>query len=439
MPANPSNHPFALHRPEEPGALLRAQIATVWLNPRREPAAQGLARSTFALADVEGARKRWQQFAPLLLRLFPELTGAGGVIDSALVQVTEPTASALLRGQRARLLVKADHALPLTGCIKARGGVYEVLLQAQQLAVAAGLLAPEDDCAVLAEAPARALFERHCIVVGSTGNLGFSVGFMARALGFAVEVHMSSDAKAWKKERLRRLGAEVVEHAQDYGAAVACARASAAARANCYFVDDEGSVPLFLGYAAAAFDLQRQLAQHGVMVDASHPLIVLLPCGVGGAPGGVTLGLKLLYGDAVRCVFVEPVAAPCMLVQLAVGTVTPVSVYQAGLDNRTLADGLAVAQASMLVARTMAPVLDAIATVVDADLLRAVAALHADLGLRLEPSAAAGFVALAPTLAALGPFEGEPTVVVWTTGGALLPEAEFQALLDQAAALDATP
>lgn len=430
-----ASRPAATLLPAQDRAL-RARQPLVWLNPRRQPAAQALARCAFTLADVEGARRHWRQFAPLLLRLFPELAGSGGAIDSDLLDVPPPLAHALLTRQTGRLLVKADHALPLTGCVKARGGVYEVLLQAQQLAVAAGLLGPDDDCAVLAGPAARALFERHRIVVGSTGNLGFSVGFMARALGFAVEVHMSSEAKDWKKQRLRGLGAEVVEHAQDYGAALASARASAAARPEAYFVDDEDSAPLFLGYASAAFDLQAQLAQRALPVDADHPLVVLLPCGVGGAPGGVTLGLKLLYGEAVRCVAVEPVASPCMLLQLAAGTGSAVSVYDWGLDNRTLADGLAVAQASMRVARTLEPLLDAVATVADTDLLRAVAARHVDMDLRLEPSAAAGFAALAPVIAALGPFTGEPTVVVWTTGGALLPDAEFGALLQQAAALD---
>ena len=242
---------------------------------------------------------------------------------------------------------------------------------------------------------------------------------------------MSHDAKAWKKQRLRELGARVVEHPGDYGLAVAAAREAFQDRADAHFVDDEDSVDLFLGYAAAALDLQRQLAAAGIAVDAAHPLYVYLPCGVGGAPGGVTFGLTLLFGDAVRPIFVEPVAAPCMLVQLAAGLDQSVSVYEAGLDNRTAADGLAVASASLLVARTVGDLIDAVVTVPDTDLFLWLKALWTGAGMRLEPSAASGFAALGRFVAET-PDAASATHVVWTTGGAHLPEAEFAAALARA-------
>ena len=402
---------------------------TVWRNPRLGRAAEILPRLAFGLAEVEAAEARWRRFDPLLARLFPEL--ATGRIDSALLPLSADLAALVSGRPGATAWVKADHDLPITGCIKARGGVYEVLVEAERLGLAAGWLSGVSSYARLADPDVRAAFGVHTIAVGSTGNLGFSVGVIARALGFQVEVHMSHDAKAWKKRRLRDLGARVVEHAGDYGSAVAAARAAFAGRADAHFVDDESSVDLFLGYAAAAFDLRRQLDAAGVSVDAAHPLCVYLPCGVGGAPGGVTLGLKLLYGDAVRCVFVEPVAAPCMLVQLAAGPARLVSVYEVGLDNRTAADGLAVATASMLVAGTVGALVEAVVTVADADLFAWLRDLWDRAGLRLEPSAAAAFAAVGPTCGAL-PDVAHATHVVWTTGGALLPEAEFQAALAQA-------
>lgn len=413
--------------PALPPAVLRAE-PTVWRNPHRRSSAAVLPDLALAEADMRAAAARWHRFAPLLARLFDGLDG--GRIDSPLTALPPAVAESVLGGAPGAVWVKADHDLPVTGCIKARGGVYEVLAYAERLAEAAGLLRAGTSYADFATPPFRDLFARHTVAVGSTGNLGFSVGVMARALGFAVEVHMSHDAKDWKKRRLRALGARVVEHPGDYGLAVATARDAFRDRADAHFVDDEDSTDLFLGYAAAALDLQRQLAAAGIAVDAGHPLVVYLPCGVGGAPGGVAFGLTLLFGDAVRPVFVEPVAAPCMLVQLAAGLDRPVSVYDVGLDNRTAADGLAVASASMLVARTVGPLIEAVVTVTDDALFRWLRALWDGAALRLEPSAAAGFAAVGPFVAAAGGTDLErATHVVWTTGGAHLPDAEFEAAL----------
>ncbi len=410
-----------------PEAVRHASPA-IWMNPSLTATASVLPNLAIGRADVDGAVARWNRFTPLLGRLFPE-EGAGR-IDSPLVPLDGPLARDILDGAAGRVLVKADHALPVTGCIKARGGVYEVLAYAEELALRAGLLGEGQTYAAFADPDFRALFARHIIAVGSTGNLGFSVGLMGRALGFAVEVHMSHDAKAWKKQRLRELGARVVEHRGDYGAAVAAARGAFAGRADAHFVDDEDSVDLFLGYAAAALDLQRQLAEAGIAVGPAHPLFVYLPCGVGGAPGGVAFGLKLLFGDVVHPVFVEPVASPCMLVQLAAGLDRSVSVYDVGLDNRTAADGLACASASMLVARTLEKLVAAVVTVPDDALYHWLKVMWTEAAVRLEPSAAAGFAAAGRFAASL-PAEAraDATHVIWTTGGAHLPAEEFEAAL----------
>jgi D-serine dehydratase len=111
----------------------------------------------------------------------------------------------------------------------------------------------------------------------------------------------------------------------------------------------------------------------------------------------------------------------------------PVSVYELGLDNRTAADGLAVARASLLVARTVGPLIDAVVTVPDADLFHWLKVLWTGAGLRLEPSAASGFAALGRFLAEAPPTDlASATHVVWTTGGAHLPDAEFEAALARA-------
>ena len=78
-----------------------------------------------------------------------------------------------------------------------------------------------------------------------------------------------------------------------------------------------------------------------------------------------------------------------MLVQLAAGMQTPTSVYDLGLDNRTEADGLAVGQASELVASLMTPQLGGVFTVSDDELYLNLLALKDSLDAEVEPSAAA--------------------------------------------------
>ncbi len=257
-----------------------------WFNPQVAPLAEARGDLSLGAQDMAEASARLQRFAPCLARLFPETAAAGGIIESPILRLDRLQRAWLRPEGAGTLWLKADHALPISGSIKARGGIYEVLKHAETLALGAGLVRPGDDYAKLAGDEARAFFGQYRIAVGSTGNLGLSIGLMGAALGFQVAVHMSADARAWKKAKLRAQGVEVVEYRADYSAAVAEGRRQALADPRCHFVDDENSADLFLGYAVAAERLARQFEEAGLRVDAEHPLFVHLPCGVGGRPGG---------------------------------------------------------------------------------------------------------------------------------------------------------
>lgn len=392
-----------------------------WENPACMEKTASLPLS-LGLADVEDAERRLQRFAPYIAKAFPETRETGGIIESPLVAVPRMQSALEERTGRkiaGRLYAKYDSHLPIAGSIKARGGVYEVLKVAEQLAIQQGMLTESDDYSIIDSEPFRQLFSRYSIAVGSTGNLGLSIGIMSAKLGFRVTVHMSADAKAWKKELLRSKGVRVVEYAADFSQAVAAGRAQSQQEPNSHFIDDENSADLFLGYAVAALRLQRQLAEQHIAVDASHPLYVYLPCGVGGSPGGITFGLKLLFGEHVHCYFAEPTHAPAMLLGLLTGLNDAVSVQDFGIDNITAADGLAVGRPSGFVGKNVGQLISGVYTVEDDEMYRLLSLLADTENVFLEPSALAGFAG--PTRLPQAP--AGAAQIAWTTGGSMVPSS----------------
>ncbi|MCG1009460.1 D-serine ammonia-lyase [Salinicoccus sp. ID82-1] len=385
---------------------------------------------TLKMSDIMEAEARLARFAPFIEAAFPETQPHNGVIESPLIEVGEMKQhlnekyNASISGA---VYVKADDRLPVSGSVKARGGIYEVLKHAEDLAVEHNMIVPDDDYAQFRSEKFHQFFSEHTIVCGSTGNLGLSIGIISAELGFKVIIHMSSDAKQWKKDMLRERGVMVVEHEDDYSKAVEAGREVALQDDHSYFIDDEDSVPLFLGYAVSALRLKDQLDTEGVKVDAEHPLYVYLPCGVGSAPGGISFGLKQVFGDAVHPVFAEPVQSPCMLLGILTGLHDDIAVGDIGLDNRTTADGLAVGRPSKFVGRMLEKHIHSFFTVEDAEMHALLAAAHDLENMKMEPSAATGF----PGPAIIHQHPEDPhlsnaTHIVWSTGGSMVPDAEWQ-------------
>ena len=407
---------------------LAAEEELVWLNPKygEEPEEAG----ELSMRDIEDAEKRLERFAPFIERCFPETKEAHGIIESPLCEIDKTAESFGLPG---RLFLKLDSHLPIAGSVKARGGIYEVLKHTEELAFEHGLLKEEENYEKLAEEQYRKFFSQYTIQVGSTGNLGLSIGIASAAIGYRVIVHMSADAKEWKKNLLRSHGVTVMEYESDYSEAVKNGRKLSDADPNSHFVDDENSKNLFLGYAVAAKRLARQLQDAKILVDERHPLFVYIPCGVGGAPGGVTFGLKEIFGENVHCFFVEPTKAPCMLLGMATGKHHAICVQDIGLSGLTEADGLAVGRPSGFVGKVMEPRLSGIFTIKDKKLYEYMRKIKSEEGIFLEPSACASlegpvkmftYQECRDYIVEHG-LEGKmehAVHIAWATGGSLVPE-----------------
>ena len=400
---------------------LKSMKEVIWYNPNYKSFNEVKDHLAISLEDVLEAEARLKRFEPYISKVFPEVND--GIIESQIDVI--PKMKKIMEEKYDRripgkLFLKRDDSLPIAGSIKARGGIYEVLKHAEKLAIEAGLLVYEDNYEILADDKFVDFFSNYSIQVGSTGNLGLSIGTISAKVGFKVIVHMSSDAKQWKKDLLRSRGVEVVEYADDYSKAVEEGRALSYKDPNSHFIDDENSTDLFIGYAVGGIRIKEQLESKGILIDQNNKLVVYLPCGVGGGPGGVAYGLKLVYGDKVECYFGEPTHSPAMLLGLATGKHDKISVEDIGLDNKTEADGLAVGRPSSFVGKIMDKLLTGSFTIDDDKLLDFLKDLKIQENIFLEPSAFAGF---------LGPiftsekYKGEDIIhLCWGTGGSLVPE-----------------
>ncbi|MEC1661893.1 D-serine ammonia-lyase [Bacillus halotolerans] len=307
-------------------------------------------------SQIAEADKRLRRFAPYIAEAFPETKAAEGMIESPLFEIRhmkkklEEVYGETFPG---RWLLKCDHELPISGSIKARGGIYEVLKHAEELALQEGRRQAEQD-------------------------------------------------------------------------------------PFCYFIDDEHSRQLFLGYAVAASRLKTQLSFMDIEPGPETPLFVYLPCGVGGGPGGVAFGLKLLYGNHVHVFFGEPTHSPSMLLGLYSGLHDQISVQDIGLDNVTAADGLAVGRPSGFVGNLIEPLLSGCYTIEDETLYTLLHLLALSENKHLEPSALAGmFGPVQLFLSETGKYDmsendlrhsmKNAVHVVWGTGGSMVPKEEMAA------------
>ena len=407
----------------------------MWINPSIYPNGTEHSLAAITYTDVEKASERLQRFAPLLAYLFPELEDTQGIIESELLPLEIPLG---VPNDCGKFWLKADHMLPVAGSVKARGGIHEVLEFVETIALKHDLLNANESVLSLATPTAKEVFSKYSVTVGSTGNLGVSIGVISAALGLNATVHMSSEAKAWKKAHLRERGVNVIEHQGDYALAVASGRQDALEDGHTHFVDDERSTSLFVGYAVAAKRLVDQLKKRYIKVDEEHPLFVYLPCGVGGAPGGICYGLKELLDKNVHCFFVEPLESSCFQLQMAHPKQASISIYEAGQTNQTEADGLAVPVASQLAIKMMRPRLSGVAITSDDYLFADLFLLKESSNQRVEPSAAA---AVSGPRALFNTKEGRDYLeknhltecmananhILWATGGLFLPPDEYHA------------
>lgn len=407
-------------------AKLKSDKEFLWINPNfNKKAIYGEVSSK----EINEANNLLLKFAPFLKSAFKELESTDGIIESPLMNLNKFGIK--------NLYLKEDNLLPIAGSVKARGGIFEILKYAETLAANANLIDVEKDYSQFDSDVFRKFLSEYKIQVGSTGNLGISIGLISAKLGFNAIVHMSKDAKDWKKKLLRENGVNVIEYDSNYSEAVKNGRMLSDEDEKSYFVDDEKSINLFLGYSTAALRLKEQLRDKHISVDDKHPLFVYIPCGVGGAPSGILHGLKTVFGENVYVFFVEPVRSASVLLGMSTGLNSKISVHDIGMDGKTEADGLAVGRASELCCESSKNTLSGIFTINENSIFELMKELYKKESVFVEPSAASSMIFTKfldddEFIKFINKEEISPeniTHIAWSTGGMLVPESEREKLL----------
>ena len=235
------------------------------------------------------------------------------------------------------------------------------------------------------------------VVCVSAGNFGQGVAYAARALNVPAIVFCSTRANRGKVDRMRRLGARVVESGDDFDDARGASEAYAAEHAAELLVDGD-DVRISTGAATMAVELTDAVA-------AGHlpaPILASIPVGNGALLNGVGSWLRA-QAAGCRILGVQATLADAMTRSWHAGR--PIDTATAD----TYADGIASRVAIPRAVELMAGRVDAMVTVGEEDLHAAQALLTAELGITAEGATAASWAGLL-----VGPRPDGPVLVVIT-------------------------
>src|SRR5690625_1294270 len=118
-----------------------------WKNPHLKQM-KDVPELPITVEDMKEAEALWHRFAPFFEKAFPETKDTKGIIESPIRETNSINGklndmySKTIEG---RYYLKCDNELPIAGSIKARGGVYEVLYYAEELAINAQMINKDDN------------------------------------------------------------------------------------------------------------------------------------------------------------------------------------------------------------------------------------------------------------------------------------------------------
>ena len=222
-------------------------------------------------------------------------------------------------------------------------------------------------------------------VSASAGNHGISLAAGAKLFGAKAVVYLSNTVPETFAERLRGKGADVRRAGEDYAESLVAAMTEG--EANGWHLLSDTS---WQGYTQPPRDIMEgYLTMGGEAGDQmpKPPTHVFLQAGVGGMAIGGAVAARLIWGDAVKLVVVEPDAAPALFNSIEAGK----SVVTEGPASRM--GRLDCKEPSDLALKYLAREADAFVLVSEQEGQDAAARLAA-AGMETTPSGAGGFAGL---------------------------------------------
>jgi threo-3-hydroxy-L-aspartate ammonia-lyase len=263
------------------------------------------------------------------------------------------------------------------------------------------------------------------VVTHSSGNHAQGIARAARMLGLRAVIVMPEDAPAIKVAGVRADGAEIDFVGPDNEERIRRADELAAER-GLVLIPSFDDARIVAGQGTVGLEIVEQMAGLG---RANEPLTVLVPIGGGGLSAGVCVAVKGLRPDAA-VIGVEPELAADAAESLRQDRIVR---WPPELTGRTIADGVRTSAVGRIPFAQLRRLLDAVVTVSEDDIRRAMAEAATRARIVAEPSGALAIAAWLRHGSALPNAEDGDTVMV-VSGGNVDPET-YRRLLNEAAAL----
>jgi threonine dehydratase len=239
----------------------------------------------------------------------------------------------------------------------------------------------------------------HGVVAASAGNHAQGVALAAQMLGIRATIFMPEGAPIPKEKATRGYGADVSFHGRYLEDAMVEARAFAE-RTGAVLIHPFDHVDIVAGQGTCGLEILEQ---------APDVKTVLVSLGGGGLLGGVAIAVKALRPD-VRVVGVQAAEAAAYPASIAAGR--PIALE----SMSTMADGIAVGLPGEITFAAVRDHVDAVVTVSEESLSRAVLAVLERAKMLVEPAGAAAVAAMLER-----PDEFETPAVAVLSGGNIDP------------------